>query len=103
MQPLETRYLPATELRVVTGPDARPRIVGRAIVFDSLSEDLGGFREQIIRDAVLQPLGAGADVRALVDHDPSKLMARTKAGTLRYQIDTSGVQVEIDPPDTTYA
>jgi uncharacterized protein len=102
----ETRYLPATELRVVQDAD-RPRIRGYAIVFDSPSEVLTDygfrFREVIKREAVAGPLAPGADVRALVDHDSSKLLARTKAGTLRYEITERGVKVEIDPPDTSYA
>jgi uncharacterized protein len=102
----ETRYLPATELRVVQDAD-RPRIRGYAIVFNSPSEVLSDygfrFREIITRNAVVAPLAQGADVRALVDHDSSKLLARTKAGTLRYEITEKGVRVEIDPPDTSYA
>jgi hypothetical protein len=42
-------------------------------------------------------------VRALVDHDPSKILGRTRAGTLRLRADTRGLGVAIEPPHTTTA
>lgn len=104
---LETRYLPAEELRVVTADDKRPRIVGYGIVFNVKSELIsdGGrrFREIIAPESVVDVLAPGADIRALVNHDRDKVLGRTKPGTLRYQIDDHGVRVDIDPPDTSYA
>jgi HK97 family phage prohead protease len=77
------------------------QIVGYAIVFDTLSADLGGFREIITPEAVDRTLRDRLDVRALVDHDASKVLGRTTAGTLRLAKDARGLRVEIDPPDTT--
>jgi uncharacterized protein len=76
-------------------------IRGYAIVFNELSEDLGGFREVITPEAVDRTLADAVDVRALVDHDVSKVLGRTTAGTLRLAKDAHGLRVEIDPPDTT--
>src|SRR5262245_2558056 len=98
---VETRYLRSTELRAEGADGERPLIVGYAAVFESLSEDLGGFRERIRPDAFTRSLQEGADVRALVDHDPSRVLGRNKAGTLRLRTDTRGLLVEIDPPNTT--
>jgi uncharacterized protein len=96
---LETR----TSTFRMTVADSR-RIRGTAIVFNALSEVLGGmFREKIAPEAVDRTLRSGMDVRALVDHDPSKILGRTKAGTLRLDKTSQGLQVTIDPPDTTAA
>ena len=95
----ETRVAVTAELRVSNGD--QPKITGYAAVFNSLSDDLGGFREQIKRGAFKRTLDAGADVRALVDHDPSRILGRTTAGTLTVREDRNGLLVEIDPPDTT--
>jgi HK97 family phage prohead protease len=81
--------------------DFRPVIRGYAIVYDSLSENLGGFRERIRPHAVERTLRDGLDVRALVDHDPAKILGRTRAGTLRLSSDRFGLRTEIHPPNTT--
>jgi phage prohead protease, HK97 family len=41
------------------------------------------------------------DVRGLFNHDPSLLLGRTKAGTLRLSVDQRGLRYEIDLPATT--
>lgn len=43
----------------------------------------------------------GGDVLALVDHDPAKVLGRTKSGTLRLAEDSRGLHFELDIPDTT--
>jgi len=93
------------EIRVLKSHDLRAdgekrTIAGYAAVFNSNSEDLGGFIETIAPgafDAVM-----GDDVRALVNHDESKVLARTKAGTLRLDLDETGLRYEFDVPNTTY-
>lgn len=77
-------------------------IRGHAIVFDRLSENLGGFREKIAPSAVDRTLKDGVDLRALVDHDSSKILGRMSAGTLRVEKDAQGLRIEIDPPDTSF-
>jgi HK97 family phage prohead protease len=81
--------------------DGLPVIAGYAAVFDSLSEDFGGWRERIKVGAFTRSLREGADVRALVDHDPSKILGRNLAGTLRIKPNGKGLYVEIDAPDTS--
>ena len=85
----------------IRGSDQGTTIEGYAAVFDTLSEDLGGFREIITKGAFKRTLKAGADVRALVDHDPSKILGRNKSGTLSLAEDDHGLRVKIKPPDTT--
>lgn len=79
------------------------KIRGYALVFNKPSVDLGGFRETILPEAVDRTLREGLDVRALVDHDSSKVLGRNKAGTLTMKKTSTGLQVEIDPPQTTFA
>lgn len=104
MQPLnETRDLGLfakvdnTELRIAA--ETPNRLVGYAAVYNSLSADLGGFKERIIPGAFRSAVTAGSDVRALVDHDASKLLGRSGNGTLRLAEDQIGLRVEIDLPD----
>lgn len=102
MSDIEIRTCDVGELRVESRGVARV-IRGYAIVFDRLSENLGGFREIIKPGAVDRTLKDGADLRALVDHDSAKIIGRLSAGTLRVEKDGRGLRVEIDPPDTTTA
>jgi HK97 family phage prohead protease len=96
----ERRSLPGAELRAVGEGNDR-KLVGYAAVFDSLSVDLGGFRETIQPGAFKRSLDAGEDVAALVDHDPSRIIGRRSAGTLKISEDKTGLRVEIKPADTT--
>lgn len=90
------------ERRAVSEIGASGRMItGYAIVFNSPSADLGGFVEVIEPAAVDRTLRDGLDVRALVDHDPAKVLGRTTAGTLRLAKDARGLRVEIDVPKTT--
>ena len=80
------------------------RLDGFAIVFHSLSVDLGGFREQIAPEAVDRALNEGSDVRALFDHDSGKVLGRTRAGTLTLKKERRGLRAVIEPdPEVSYA
>jgi uncharacterized protein len=77
-------------------------IKGVAAVFNSLSENLGGFREQIAPGAFKSAL-LNADVRALFNHDPNMVLGRTTSKTLRLAEGEDGLEFECDMPDTSYA
>jgi len=79
-----------------------PRIVaeGYAAKFERDSQVLGNFVERIAPGAFKKTIKE-ADVRALFNHDPSLLLGRNKAGTLRMEEDSTGLRYEVDLPDTT--
>jgi HK97 family phage prohead protease len=66
---------------------------GHAAVFNSLSDDLGGFRELIAPGFFRASLRKQPDVRLLFNHDPNFVMGRTAAGTLELREDTRGLHV----------
>lgn len=75
------------------------KIGGHAIVFNQLSEDLGGFRERIAPEAINRTFREKIDVRALWNHDNSLPIGRLSARTLALSTDKTGVLAEIAPPD----
>lgn len=75
-------------------------VEGYASVFNSMSEDLGGFREIILPGAFSNVLDN--DVRALYNHDSNYLLARTTSGTLELKEDDKGLYYRFEMPKTSY-
>ena len=73
---------------------------GYALKFNSLSEDLGGFKEVITPEALKET--DFSDVRALLNHNADKVLARSSAGTLDLNVDDKGLKFRFKIPDTTY-
>ena len=82
------------ELRV-----AGRKLEGRVATFGTEAR-VGDFTEVIAPGAFGGGLGAGKDIVALVDHDPTRLLARTKSGTLRLSEDARGLAFSLDVPET---
>lgn len=61
---------------------------------------IGRTIETIAPGAFAETLSRGRDVLALVDHDPGRLLARTRSGTLRLKEERQGLAFELDLPDT---
>lgn len=100
MSEIERRTICARELRASDEGDGPARISGYAAVYNSLSEDLGGFREMIAPGA----FGAlDGDVRALWNHNSDYVLGRTRSGTLALSSDEIGLAFEATPPDTQWA
>jgi HK97 family phage prohead protease len=89
----ERRAAPV-ELRV-----AGRKLAGYAATFGTPAQ-IGGFTETIRAGAFGASLASKADVLALVDHDPGRLLARTSSGTLRLTETGIGLAFELDVPDT---
>lgn len=88
----------AGELRVSSGR----KLVGHAAVFGTPArigpDGRGGFTETISPGAFRTALSA--DILALLDHDPGRLLGRTRSGTLKLSEDRTGLAFELDVPDT---
>ena len=85
----------------LTVSDSR-KIEGYAICWNVLSEDLGGFREQIDPNA-LDGVIEKSDVFALLNHDKTRgILARSKKGkgSLSLVIDEKGLKYSFDAPMT---
>lgn len=94
----EERTTPGT--LEVRDAGAHPILAGYAIVFNTPSVDLGGFREQIAPGAVTKTLKE-SDVLAYAYHESAAMLGRTSSGTLRLTTDDHGLGFEIDLPATT--
>ena len=95
----EVRYSPIVFRNLEE--DSR-RLEGRAIVFDSYSNNLG-FYEKINRSAVTQELINKSDIIFTFNHDPNQLLARYRngGGSLDVELREDGVYFSFDIPNTT--
>ncbi len=100
---MERRYLDVQEIEVkVTETDERT-IAGYAAVFNQRSRDLGGFHEIIKPGAFIDVINSDVDIKCLLNHDPNKLLARTKNGGLILTEDETGLRFEAKLNGTTVA
>lgn len=75
------------------------KLDGYAAMFNQMSADLGGFREQIAPGAFKKSLSMN-EVCAFWSHDPSDVLGKTTSKTLRLMEDDFGLAFSIDLPDT---
>lgn len=103
---VERRYahIAGLQTRDNGDPDSLFSATGRAIVFDSYSLDLGGFKEEIAPEAVREAMDAeDADYHLLWDHDTTLVLARNTNGTLKAEISEDGVDFWGRVAKTSYA
>lgn len=91
------------EIRAISNEvqvDSR-NITGYAVVFESVSEDLG-FRERIMKGAITDDTIKKSDVFCLLNHDSTKVLARSKygEGSLKLEIDERGLKYSFTAPQT---
>jgi len=106
---MATRHITHASVGVEERDDGTPVITGYAAVFYQQGESgtefelMPGMVERIGRDAFTRAISEGDDVRGLFNHDPTLILGRTKAGTMRLRVDDRGLRYEIDPPNTQFA
>jgi len=96
----ERRYVTG-DLELRSGIGRKQYVEGYAAVFGKRALIAGLFEESVGPSAFNKTVGE-ADVRALFNHDPSKVLGRNKAGTLELSIDNSGLYYRASIPDTSY-
>ena len=94
------RMQKGTEFRVRSEGDDR-YIEGYFAKFGDVYDMGYGVTESIQRGAFAEVLASGADIRALINHDTTLVLGRTKAGTAEFREDDVGVwgSVRINPND----
>lgn len=101
---LERRNVATTlELREDAPDDGNIHMRGHAAVFGRKSDDLGGFREVINPGAFKDVLDMHPDVRALFNHNPDKVLGRTRSNTLDLREDPRGLHYYVQAAPTSYA
>jgi HK97 family phage prohead protease len=86
-------------LEVRTEQDKAQHIWGYAACFDKLSRKLGGFVEQVNRNAFDESKQDGwPDVVCRYNHSDDALLGTTRANTLKLGIDSTGLMYDVEPP-----
>ena len=101
MKDIQKREIKANELQIRELENGK-KVIDGLIPYNSRSEWMGWY-EYIAPTAFNKTLADGADVRALWNHDTTKLLGRVKNGSLRLRSDDVGLHIECDLPDTQYA
>jgi len=92
------------EFRESTAPNSIGELLGIAAVFNSLSLDLGKFKERILPGAFTKALRDGApDCVCLQDHNSSLLLGRVRAGSLFLEQKPTGLWYRCLLPNTSTA
>lgn len=86
----------------VTLNEEKRTIEGYALVFNSPSEDLGGFTEIIERSAIDEDTIKRSDIFVKLNHNDDKILARSKKGkgNLELILDSKGLFYRFEAPHT---
>jgi HK97 family phage prohead protease len=98
---LETRVFDVDAFEVREDSDGM-HLEGYAAVFNSRSENLGGFTETIAPGAFRSSLKSRNDIKLLWNHDSGAVLGSTRAGTLALTEDDKGLRVSATLPNTTH-
>jgi HK97 family phage prohead protease len=89
------------EQRAVLELRAQGRRLSGYVVKIGVEARIGDFIEVIAAGAFRASLKGDGDILALVDHDRTKVLARTRSGNLKLAEDSTGLAFELSLPDTT--
>lgn len=98
---LETRIFEVDAFEVREDSDGM-HLEGYAALFNSRSENLGGFTETIQPGAFRATLRSRNDIKLLWNHDTGAVLGSTRAGTLALVEDEKGLRVSATLPNTTH-
>lgn len=90
----------ATNLKTRAEPEGKKVIYGYFAVFNKQTELFPGAFEEIAPEAFDETIDG--DIRALINHDTTLVLGRTKSGTLTLKTDEQGLygEIEINENDT---
>jgi HK97 family phage prohead protease len=102
-QKKEIRFAAAELRKTATGSRT---LAGYAAKFNEISLPIPGsdgwFIEKLAPGCFAQSLAAGEEIRALCDHEDTKIIGKRSNGSLRISEDNVGLRVEIDVPATSW-
>lgn len=99
MEEKEMRCVKVAELRADDAAGENPKIVGEAAVYN-IEVDIGGYIE-VIEPGFFEGV-LGEDIRSLWNHNTDYPLGRTTNDTLRLMDGPKALNVEIEPPATSW-
>lgn len=91
------------ERRYATGTVVEGRQLSGVAAPFGVVADIGQFRERIAPGAFAATLAENRDVLALAEHDATRVLARTRSGSLKLAETARGLEYSLMLPDTTIA
>jgi hypothetical protein len=95
--------LASQRFEIRSNSDGTRSISGYFATWDTLSTDLGGFRERIQRGAFSQSLRDNPDVLCYYNHNSDLILGRVASGTLSVSEDSTGLKFLCQLPETSVA
>ena len=99
----EKRNLTFKDIEIRSSNNDGKKIVEGLIPYNSKSVEMWGTTEIIDRTAFNKTLSDKSEVRALFNHDDSRVLGNTKSETLILENTNSGLICKCELPNTTYA
>jgi HK97 family phage prohead protease len=96
------RRFEASEIRAEVAEGGKKVLTGYAAKFNTLSSDLGGFKETLKPKAFNRALSENHDTKFLINHNPSSIVGRS-GHNLTLKADGIGLQYRVELPNTQAA